>query len=76
VLVFSQRSLGRPAAVSPALCARQHTWLVFSDQVLHAAMAGQFMMEQTFTLDPDDQLDPAKAQLRVLERLCGHRLRA
>jgi hypothetical protein len=51
------------------------TWVVFSDQVLHAAMGGQFMMEQTFTLDPDDQLDPAKAPLRVLERLCGRALR-
>ncbi len=51
------------------------TWLVFSDQVLHAAMGGQFMMEQTFTLDPDHQLDPAKSPLRVLERLCGRALR-
>ncbi len=51
------------------------SWVVFSDQVLHAAMGGQFMMEQTFTLDPDHQLDPAKSPLRVLERLCGRALR-
>ena len=31
------------------------TWVVFSDQVLHAVMSGQFMMEQTFWLSPADQ---------------------
>ncbi len=28
------------------------TWVVYSDQVLHAAMGGQLMMEQTFYLEP------------------------
>jgi len=45
------------------------TWVVYSDQVLHAAMGGQFMMEQTFYLPPGRQQRPETAPLRVLERL-------
>ena len=45
------------------------TWVVYSDQVLHAVMGGQHMMEQTFYLHPDDQLAPETAPLRVLERV-------
>jgi hypothetical protein len=52
------------------------TWVVYSDQVMHAAMAGQFMMEQTFTLPPERQLDPQTSPLHVLERLAGQPLRA
>lgn len=50
------------------------TWVVYSDQVLHAAMGGQFMMEQTFYLPPDRQQQPESAPLRVLERLLGRPL--
>lgn len=50
------------------------TWVVFSDQVLHAVMSGQFMMEQTFWLDPADQQQPEAAPLRVLEQMTGRRL--
>ncbi len=50
------------------------TWVVFSDQVLHAVMAGQHMMEQTFYLQPADQLVPDTAPLRVLERQFSTRL--
>ena len=52
------------------------TWVVFSDQVLHAVMAGQHMMEQTYYLDPADQLDPASSPLQRLERVLGRSLRA
>ena len=45
------------------------TWVVYSDQVLHAAMGGQFMMEQTFYLEPTDLQTPASAPLAVLQRL-------
>ena len=44
------------------------TWVVFSDQVSHAVMRGQHMMEQTFFLAPGDQLVPGTAPLHVLER--------
>ena len=50
------------------------TWVVFSDQVLHAAMGGQFMMEQTFYLPPSGLLQPDNAPLAVLERLLGRPL--
>ena len=45
------------------------TWVCFSDQVLHAAMGGQHMMEQTFLIDVDHLLDPEMSPLRTLERL-------
>ena len=51
------------------------TWICFSDQVLHAAMGGQHMMEQTFYLDVESQKQPATSPLRVLERLLGRPLR-
>ena len=52
------------------------TWVCFSDQVLHAAMGGQYMMEQTFYLDAGDLAHPASAPLAMLERLTGRRLLA
>ena len=52
------------------------TWLVYSDQVLHAAMAGQYMMEQTFTLAPEALLAPQTAPVNVLQRLLGRELLA
>jgi 3-deoxy-D-manno-oct-2-ulosonic acid (Kdo) hydroxylase len=51
------------------------TWVVFSDQVQHAAMGGQHMMEQTFMLNVEQQLDPETSPLRTLERLRGRPLR-
>lgn len=47
------------------------TWLVFSDQVSHAAMSGQFMFEQTFYLPVKDMVDEKKSPLRILERAVG-----
>lgn len=50
------------------------TWIVFTDQVSHAAMAGQFLFEQTFYLPVDAMQDPASSPLRVLERIKGRQL--
>jgi hypothetical protein len=50
------------------------TWVVYSDQVLHAATGGQFMMEQTFYLEPADLAAPGSAPVAVLERLLGRPL--
>lgn len=52
------------------------TWIVFSDQVLHAAMGGQYMLEQTLYLDAERQRHPETSPLRTLERLTGRRLLA
>ena len=49
-------------------------WICFSDQTSHAAMSGQFMLEQTFHLPPEAMADPAKSPLRVLERIVGQPL--
>ena len=50
------------------------TWITYTDQVSHAAMAGQFCLEQTFYLPVTFMRDPSQAPLRVLERLMGRKL--
>ncbi len=50
------------------------TWMVFTDQVSHAAMSGQHALEQTFTLDVDGMAEPERAPVRVLERMKGRKL--
>jgi 3-deoxy-D-manno-oct-2-ulosonic acid (Kdo) hydroxylase len=45
------------------------TWLAFTDQVSHAATAGQYQLEQTFLLPVDAMRTPDRSPLRVLERL-------
>ena len=45
------------------------TWIVYSDQVLHAAMSGQYMFEQTFHLPVSGLKNPETAPLRVLEKM-------
>ncbi|MHB8253165.1 MAG: Kdo hydroxylase family protein [Acidiferrobacter sp.] len=50
------------------------TWIVFTDQVAHAAMAGQYAFEQTFHVPVQGLRDPATAPLRVLERMLGRPL--
>ncbi|MDB5734725.1 MAG: hypothetical protein JWP16_78 [Alphaproteobacteria bacterium] len=47
------------------------SWLVFTDQVLHAALGGEFALEQTFHLDVDQLAEPERAPVKVLERLSG-----
>ena len=47
------------------------TWICYSDQTAHAALAGQFMLEQTLFLPVKAQYFPERAPLRVLERLRG-----
>jgi hypothetical protein len=48
--------------------------VVFSDQVLHAVMSGQYMMEQTFHLPADALYRPETSPLKVLERMTGRTL--
>ncbi|XBS68491.1 Kdo hydroxylase family protein [Acerihabitans sp. KWT182] len=45
------------------------SWICFSDQTPHAAMNGQYMLEQTFLLAPDAMKSPRHAPLKVLEAL-------
>ena len=50
------------------------TWIAFTDQVSHAATAGQYQLEQTFLLPIAAMKDPDRSPLRVLERLKGRTL--
>jgi hypothetical protein len=50
------------------------TWIAFTDQVSHAAMAGQYQFEQTFLLPLDAMIDETRSPLRILERLKGRSL--
>jgi hypothetical protein len=64
-----------------ARCAKQHlafppgsVWMVFTDAVPHAALSGQFAMEQTYIVPLAAMVTPDRAPIRVLERLCGRPL--
>jgi hypothetical protein len=50
------------------------TWLAFTDQVGHAATAGQYQLEQTFLLPVEAMGDPGRSPLRILEQITGRRL--
>ena len=50
------------------------TWLVFTDGVPHAALSGQFAMEQTFIIPVDALVTPEVSPIRVLERLVGRNM--
>ncbi len=50
------------------------TWICFSDQTAHAALSGQFMMEQTLHLPIPALYFPERSPLKVLERLAGRAL--
>jgi hypothetical protein len=52
----------------------QSTWLVFTDLVMHAALAGQFLLEQTFYLPVEAMQDEQCAPLRILEQLYQRKL--
>ena len=45
------------------------SWVCFADQTPHAAMSGQFMLEQTFLLPVSGMKSPEHAPLSVLEKL-------
>ncbi len=52
----------------------QTTWLVFTDRVMHAALAGQFLLEQTFYLPVAAMQDERSAPLRILEAIYRRQL--
>jgi hypothetical protein len=50
------------------------SWLCFSDQVVHAAVAGQYALEQAFYLYIEAMAEPATSPLRTLERMTRRKL--
>jgi len=63
---FQKNSPHQKVNFPPGSC-----WLVFTDMVLHAALGGEFALEQTFHLDVDQMAQPERAPIKVLERLSG-----
>lgn len=62
-------------------CAKEHfefapgsSWMVFTETVPHAVLAGQYALEQTFLVDPAAMVTPESAPVRVLERMAGAKL--
>ncbi len=49
-------------------------WVCFSDQTAHAAMSGQYMMEQTFHLPYDKQYDLNSSPIAILKKATGREL--
>jgi len=50
------------------------SWIAYTDSVVHAAMRGRFMLEQTFYLPLDAMAAPETSPARILERILGQRL--
>ena len=50
------------------------TWMVMTDQVSHAAMSGQHLLEQTIHLPVQAMRESNLSPLHILERLIGHSL--
>jgi hypothetical protein len=47
------------------------SWMVYTETVPHAVLAGQYAMEQTFLVDPAAMVTPESAPVRVLEKMAG-----
>lgn len=47
------------------------SWMVFTDTVPHAVLAGQYALEQTFLVDRAAQVAPEHAPLSVLEEIAN-----
>lgn len=50
------------------------SWLVFTDQVSHAALAGQYVFEQSFYLPVEAQKFKERSPVALMEALLGERL--
>ena len=50
------------------------TWVTFSDLVMHGAMGGRYMLEQTAFLPLSAQVDPSLSPQRILARKLGRDL--
>jgi hypothetical protein len=47
------------------------SWMVYTDSVPHAVLAGQYALEQTFLIDREAMVAPQLSPLGVLEKLTG-----
>ncbi len=50
------------------------SWMVYTDMVPHAVLAGQYALEQTYLVAPEAMVAPEHAPLNVLEAMTGEKL--
>jgi hypothetical protein len=50
------------------------SWMVYTDTVPHAVLAGQYALEQTFLVRPEAMVTPENAPLTVLQEIAGSTL--
>ncbi len=50
------------------------SWMVYTDTVPHAVLAGQYALEQTFLVRPQAMVRPEVSPLRILEEMARSRL--
>ncbi|HEX4021653.1 MAG TPA: Kdo hydroxylase family protein [Acidobacteriaceae bacterium] len=50
------------------------SWMVYTDMVPHAVLAGQYALEQTFLVAPEAMVAPEHAPLGVLQTMTGQKL--
>jgi hypothetical protein len=65
----ADRAYQHDGVVAEIVFSAGSTWIVYSDVVPHAAIAGQHALEQTFYLPVAAMRDPTLAPLRILEGL-------
>lgn len=50
------------------------SWMVYTETVPHAVLAGQYALEQTFLVDPEAMVTRESAPIAILEKMTGARL--
>jgi hypothetical protein len=50
------------------------SWMVYTETVPHAVLAGQYALEQTFLVDRAAMVTPESAPVAILEKMAGARL--
>ncbi|MHB1796593.1 MAG: Kdo hydroxylase family protein [Acidobacteriaceae bacterium] len=50
------------------------SWMVYTDMVPHAVLAGQYALEQTYLVAPEAMVAPEHSPLAVLQGMTGERL--
>ncbi len=50
------------------------SWMVYTETVPHAALSGQYALEQTLLVDPEAMVTPESTPLARLEKMAGARL--
>jgi len=50
------------------------SWMVYTETVPHAALAGQYALEQTLLVDPQAMVTPESAPVAILEKMARARL--